>query len=291
MTGSFNRDRFVAALEVVQQCGSAAYSFSAERSHILDTVASTNQTAWEWMEQEEATKTVVVMAQAQTAGKGQWGRQWVSQPGGLYLSVGTNLDVPIEQAAQLTLCTVWGIAIALRTIPGQLSGVPEIIPVQIKWLNDLVLQGRKLGGILTETRIQGERIRRAVVGVGINWTNTVPDTGINLQTYLESLSIPLIESLEMLAAITLHGVFSGLWEWQHRGIDAILAGYGDLLAHRDRVIAVEGQSGTIVGVLPTGELRVRLVDPKFGVEKSISSGFGAEIFIKPGTISLGYGNS
>lgn len=288
MTHAFNRDRFVAAFQIVQQCRSTAYSFSAERSQILATTPSTNQVAWDVITEAASPEAIVVIAQEQTAGKGQWGRQWVSQAGGLYLSVGLELPkVPIEKAAQLTLCTAWGIAVSLRTIPGQMSGVPDIIPVQIKWPNDLVLKGRKLGGILSETRVQGDKIHKAVVGVGINWSNVVPETGINLQTYLEVLPMPLVESLEMLAAITLHGILVGVEYWQNQGIDAILAEYESLLFHRDRVIEVNGQSGTIAGVTPTGDLRLRPTQPAIDHEKLITSS-SAEILIKPGTISLGY---
>lgn len=206
--------------------------------------------------------------------------------GGLYVSVILFPDRAIADSAQLTLCTVWGIARALRQIPPQLSGVTTEIPVQIKWLNDLVVQGRKLGGILTETRIQQERITKAVVGVGINWTNPVPAPGITLRSLLENQPVPLIESLEMLTAITLHGLLSGYQHWQAVGIEPILLGYNDLLAHRDRPISIHGQSGTIVGVTASGDLRVRTTgtDPA-AVENATKTD---DLLLKAGTISLGY---
>jgi len=63
------------------------------------------------------------------------------------------------------------------------------IPVGLKWPNDLMLCGRKLGGILTETKVQQGRITKAVVGVGINW-NPVPETGINLLSFQANQPAP-----------------------------------------------------------------------------------------------------
>ncbi len=88
------------------------------------------------------------------------------------------------------------------------------LPIQLKWPNDLLLHGRKLGGILTETRLRQGQITTAVIGVGLNWTNPVPETGINLKSVLADQSAPAIHSLEMLAAIALQGLESGYQQWQ-----------------------------------------------------------------------------
>lgn len=284
----FSQQRFNAALQVVRSCDRAFSSdvFSVEL-HVFEAVSSTNLTAWELLSQGALPGTAV-MALTQTAGRGQWGRQWVSAPGGLYLSVILTPDLAVEASAQLTLCTVWGIATALRTLPGRLSGVETQLPVQIKWLNDLVVNGRKLGGILTETRIHQGRITKAVVGVGINWSNPVPEPGVNLRSLLEVQPVPLIESLEMLAAITLHGLLSGYQRWQTLGIDPLLPEYFDLLACRDRPLQLDGGLGTIVGIAPTGELRVQVRSPEVAAPLGNPASSFNEMLLKPGTISLGY---
>ncbi|MGI0487321.1 biotin--[acetyl-CoA-carboxylase] ligase [Pantanalinema rosaneae CENA516] len=285
MTG-FNQERFQAAYQIVQAC--AGQPLVAQPTlYVFSTLPSTNQMAWELLEQGAAIATTVI-ALEQTAGRGQWGRQWTSAPGGLYLSMILSPDVPAPQAAQLTLCTAWGIAATLRALPAKLSGTTDAIAIGLKWLNDLVLQGRKLGGILTETRLQQGRITKAVVGVGINWTNPVPETGINLQSVLANSPIPLIESLELLAALTAYGVLSGYERWQQQGIDAILPEYFELLAHRDRPIVMNGQSGKIVGVTATGELRVQLPATATANSTSPHIASNLEVLLKPSTISLGY---
>lgn len=279
---TFNPERFKAAYKIVLACDShTAVKLPAVSLHLFDVLTSTNQTAWELCDRGADAGTVVIALQ-QTAGKGQWGRQWSSPAGGLYLSVLLAPNLAIEHSAQLTLCSAWGIARTLRKIPGKLSGVSDQIPVQVKWLNDLVLQGRKLGGILTETRIRQGQISRAVVGVGINWANSVPETGVNLKSFLKQQEIPLIESLEMLAALTIYGVLFGYESWQQKGMEALLPSYLELLAFRDRPLVIDGRAGTIVGVTPQGELRVCLSTADTDSPQNV------EVLLKPGTISLGY---
>ena len=244
--------------------------------HIFETLPSTNQTLWELLDQG-ATPGTVVIALEQTAGRGQWGRQWQSSTGGLYLSVALAPDLVATNSAHLTLGSAWGIATALRSY-----GIPALI----KWPNDLILCKRKLGGILTETRVQQGRITKAVVGVGINWANLVPETGINLESFLQQQPIEANvlraqfanASLERLAAMTLQGILSGYQQVSLEGIDALLPAYVELLSCRGRSVIVDGRSGVIVGVASTGELQVRL--------NSLAA--AEEICLKPGTISLGY---
>ena len=179
---------------------------------VYDTLNSTNETLWEFINQGLNQETVIIALQ-QTKGKGQWGRKWESQPGGLYLSMALFPDITIEDAAHITIFTVWGIVKIFRD---------HGVPVSIKWLNDLILNGQKLGGILTETRSQSGNINKMVIGVGINWQNSVPETGINLTLY------PQI-SLEQLAAIAIHGILLGYTQYQQLGIENILKLYLQLI--------------------------------------------------------------
>ena len=268
----FDRQKFAASLESVQNQSSLKLQtqpldFSL---HIFDSLSSTNQKVWELLSQGAAPLTVAIALQ-QEAGRGQWGRQWHSSPGGLYLSLALAPKVPAQQGTQLTLCSAWGIATALRQYN---------LPVLLKWPNDLILSGRKLGGILTETRVKQGCITKAVVGVGINLTNPVPETGINLQSFLRNHS-RLELSLEKLAAITLAGVVSGYQFWQQEGINRLLASYQQLLTSLGQKIEVNGRAGVVIGISATGDLQIRLFPQ--GVQPC------EEICLQPGTISLGYG--
>jgi BirA family biotin operon repressor/biotin-[acetyl-CoA-carboxylase] ligase len=240
--------------------------------HIFNSLPSTNQTLWELINQGEKSGCVVIASQ-QTAGRGQWGRQWQSSTGGLYLSMAINPQLAATSSYQLTLATAWGITAQLRKCG---------VPVGIKWPNDLVLDGHKLGGILTETKVNQGQITQAVIGVGINWANQVPETGINLQLWQNSQNYQMIHHLEMLTSKVLLGIKSGIECLQVEGISILLSRYLDVLANMGDQVYVNNLLGKVVGVTPEGNLRLRITnyDPKAAVTPEIS--------VQPGTISLGY---
>ena len=241
--------------------------------HLFETLPSTNQMLWQLLEQGAGAGTIVI-ANQQTAGRGQWGRQWSSPVGGLYLSMALAPNLPAGDSFQLTLSSAWGIATALRD---------RHIPVYLKWPNDLILENRKLGGILTETKIRQGIITQAVVGVGINWANSVPSTGINLQSF-QANQPSTITSLEMLAAVTVIGIASGYKQCSQAGIETLLPSYHQLLTNIGQIVSINDRSGIVVGVTATGELRVHLAQE--AGDNSINT---PEIYLQPGSISLGYG--
>lgn len=188
--------------------------------HRFPSLASTNQTLWEMLDREAKAGTVVISGE-QTLGRGQWGRRWESGLGGLYLSLAIATDWEAARSGELTMAIAWGIATVFRT-----AGVP----LQLKYPNDLFLLHRKLGGILTETKIHRGRIATAVIGVGINWSNPVPPEGINLQSYWQSQGLtPSIPSLEVLGTIALEGITLGYGQLITSGLDSFLLDYEKLL--------------------------------------------------------------
>lgn len=107
----------------------------------------------------------ILVAESQSAGRGRLGRQWLSPPGtGLYLSVVLRPAVPPGELSKLTLLAAVAVVRALKAATG--------IETRIKWPNDILLHGRKLGGILTETEAEADRIHYVVLGIGLN-INTV----------------------------------------------------------------------------------------------------------------------
>lgn len=252
-------------------------SYPISGLHIYDCLESTNKTLWELIEKGCPPFTVVVGYQ-QTAGRGQWGRQWESGVGGLYLSLGLELALTVDASIQLTWSSAWGIAAVLRE---------REIPVLIKWPNDLILDDRKLGGILIETKITQGILSKAVVGVGINWANRVPDRGINLQSFFEGSERVTIHDLDTLTGLVIEGLMRGYEVLQGEGIQGLLPRYEGLLSNIGEVITLEGQTGTIMGVASTGELRVKLHSVRSNTNPlSLTD---REIRCQPGTIRLGYG--
>lgn len=234
----------------------------------FETIPSTNQILWDYLDMGKIAPMVAIASQ-QTAGRGQWGRTWQSSLGGLYLSLMLPLNLPVTYAPHLTLLSGVGIAKSLQNYQ---------IPVQLKWPNDLILNKHKLGGIKTETRLQKNSLTHAVIGVGINWCNNVPDIGITLKSYLEKQGLTAITTLEELINITIEGLLTAYQTYQEQGIDAILSDYWSLFAYRDRFISVAGNSAQIIGITAQSELTIRLM----------SSGAKTEMNLAPGTISLGY---
>lgn len=237
---------------------------------LFESIPSTNQALWEAIAQGQ-TPPIAAIAVQQTAGRGQWGRSWQSERGGLYLSLALDLNLTAQAATQVTLWSAWGIAHLLRQYD---------IPVGLKWPNDLVLESRKLGGIKCETKISQNHLSQVVIGVGINWENPVPDMGIQLSQYLTSLSFstPSINYLEQLAAIVLQGLYIGFQRYAQAGITSIVQGYLDYFVNLNQSILLDGSLGKIIGITDQGELRVKLQSP----------GASTEITVPPGMIRLGY---
>ncbi|MBD2136534.1 biotin--[acetyl-CoA-carboxylase] ligase [Anabaena sp. FACHB-1237] len=263
----FNQQLLVDALKVEYQHQQIPFSL-----HIFDSLPSTNQTLWQLLSQGEKPGTVVIATQ-QTAGKGQWGRQWLSNPGGLYLSLGIGCELPASASYHLTIATAWGITTQLRKLG---------ITLGIKWPNDLILDGCKLGGILTETKVNQGLISQAVIGVGINWQNSVPETGINLEFWQNSHNFHYVNHLEILAAQVLLGIQSGIDYLKREGINIILSGYLDLLTNMGDHVYVNNLLGTVVGVTQEGNLQLQMTND------DSTSDLGTDFLIKPGQISLGY---
>ncbi len=126
---------------------------------IYDTVSSTNTVALKLA--ENTSEGTVVLADFQEKGRGRLGRNWVSPPGvNLSMSVILKPEVEPKDITLITIMSAVACADALRRTTG--------LKIAIKWPNDLIIHGRKLGGILTEIRTGSTGTLFAVVGIGIN---------------------------------------------------------------------------------------------------------------------------
>lgn len=214
-----------------------------------DTINSTNKRAWE-LSNSGIKIPFVVTAKIQTAGRGQRGNQWQSTEGGLYLSLILNLNLPIQKANHIILFSIWGIVNQLR----QLS-----IPVQIKWLNDLMLYNHKLGGILSETRSQKETLKQVVIGVGINYENQVQENGISLKKWQQEYTHCQINSLSEMKQIVSVGILQGYHLYLAEGINSIVKNYNDWLNSLNKLVLIEEQiQGKIIGINEQGNLQIEL---------------------------------
>ncbi len=128
--------------------------------HYFNQLDSTNAYARRLAEQGDP-EGAVVIAEQQTQGRGRLGRSWVSPPHlNLYLSILLRPKLAPVHAPQITLTA----AVALADTVA--SFVPK--PPAIKWPNDVLLDGKKLAGILTESSCAAERIEFVILGIGVN---------------------------------------------------------------------------------------------------------------------------
>lgn len=135
--------------------------------HHFEVIASTNDEARR-LGLEGAPDGTVVVAEEQRGGRGRRGRSWTSPPGGIYLSLLLRPGCHPAEAPRLTLCAAVAVAQALSA-----AGVRA----RIKWPNDVLVEGRKVCGILLELVAREDWIDFVVVGVGINANNPPPAEG------------------------------------------------------------------------------------------------------------------
>jgi len=103
----------------------------------------------------------IVVAESQKRGKGRLGRVWLSPPGkNIYMSVIIRPELHPKDSTLITLLSAVCSAHAIRAITG--------LDALIKWPNDIIVNSKKIGGILLELRSEPDRIAQAVIGIGIN---------------------------------------------------------------------------------------------------------------------------
>lgn len=123
-------------------------------------VTSTNDLAYDLAKRETPEGTVVV-SEGQTRGKGRLGRSWASPKGkGIYLSVILRPPLPPQTIPKLTLIASLAVARTIQQVTEEVA--------QIRWPNDLLIEGKKVAGILTEMSAEQDRVHFVIVGIGIN---------------------------------------------------------------------------------------------------------------------------
>ena len=147
----------------------------------FDEIGSTNTEGLDWALRGGPEGSIVV-TDHQTSGRGRWGRSWFSQPGKLLqFSLILRPQLPPGRAGILT--TALGVACvrAVRSLTD--------LPARIKWPNDVVVDGRKLAGMLVETTTMGSVIDAAVCGLGINVYLAKDEIPAELRARASSLAI------------------------------------------------------------------------------------------------------
>lgn len=219
----------------------------------LERTGSTNEDAKK-MAAEGAAEGTVIVAGCQDAGKGRRGRNWVSPPGtNLYFTLLLKPDFSPDKASMLTLVMALSVAQALER-------EAKICP-GIKWPNDIVHNGKKLCGILTEMTLDSGVIGGVVIGVGINVSQT--DFPEELQSTATSLKLEgavVPERMQLLNCILEY--FDKNYEiyLQRLNLSGLRESYEGYLVNRGkevRVLDPAGEyEGRALGINESGELLV-----------------------------------
>jgi BirA family transcriptional regulator, biotin operon repressor / biotin---[acetyl-CoA-carboxylase] ligase len=218
----------------------------------FDSIGSTNTEALAWAT-NDAKDLSLVIADEQTAGRGRLDRKWFT-PSGTALAFSLIVNPTTEEKAYLT--RIVGLAALAIVEVLQASG----LVAQIKWPNDVLLNGRKVAGILVESVWSGEEVDYVVIGIGINvLKGAVPPADL-LQfpaTSLEESLGPAVEREEILRDI-LAGIIALR---PHLGTDSFIASWEKVLAFRGEQVQIEEANGSftvgkLLGLETDGSLRL-----------------------------------
>ncbi|MBS0380375.1 MAG: biotin--[acetyl-CoA-carboxylase] ligase [Proteobacteria bacterium] len=210
----------------------------------------------------------VLLAEVQTSGRGRRGRQWLAPPGGsICLSFSwTFREVPRELGA---LGLVIGVC-ALRAL--RAHGVPRL---ELKWPNDLLMDGRKLGGVLIELRAESTGPACVVIGIGLNVAlgasvlGAIAATGIAAADLASALHRPPDRN-EIVAAVV-GECLEGLAAFEREGLKPFIEHWRAADALAGRPVAVSGAQGTAQGLARGIDLHgALLLETREGVQRFIS---------------------
>ena len=232
----------------------------------FDTIDSTNTKAQELAEKGYPRGTLVV-ADKQESGKGRRGRSWVSPSGtGIFMTLMIKPDINPNNASMLTLVAALAVAKAITSVTGEKA--------LIKWPNDIVINGKKVCGILTEMNAQFDYINHIVVGIGINVHNeSFPE---EISQMASSLMIEAggkrFHRAQIIAETMSY--FEQYYDTflKTQDLSALVREYDELLVNRNKSVRVldpkEPFDGKAMGITPKGELIVDTWESR----KLVSSG-------------------
>lgn len=235
--------------------------------HYFAEIDSTNLEACKLAERR-AGEGEVVIADTQTRGKGRMGRTWVSPPGlNLYLSVILRPELAPVHAPQMTLMAAVALAETVQAF------IPR--PVQIKWPNDILVEGKKLAGILSESSCEPDRIRFVVIGIGVNVNfpqALMPQEIKDTATSILSLTHTLVDRT-ILAQRLIQNLDQCYGDLEDRGFPSMAGRWERFFYLRGKRVRVEmlhsALSGRVVGIDVDGAL---LLEDESGVAQRIVAG-------------------
>jgi|TARA_B110000263_G_scaffold227961_1_gene220666 BirA family biotin operon repressor/biotin-[acetyl-CoA-carboxylase] ligase len=233
----------------------------------LDIVDSTNAEALR-LAQSEALGNTLVWAKEQTHGRGRRGRTWVSPIGNFYCSLLLYPNQAPDQFAQLAF-------VAALALSDAINAVAPKIRVEIKWPNDLLVDGRKIAGILLEGNVNETSKRRSlVVGMGVNVTSHPKNPGSIQATSLarEGSKAEFYDLLNPAA----HGMGRWIGIWNAQGFGPIRSEWMNRAVGIGGEVEVRMAEKTVAGVFQSVDDSGALVVSNSGGEHTVKA---ADVFL------------
>lgn len=182
----------------------------------------------------------VVIAESQTGGRGRLGRKWISPEGGIWLSVVLKPRMQPQYAPRITLLAGVVVAKTIRSYG---------LPAKIKWPNDVLINGKKVAGILTEIGAEMDSIQYVVVGVGIDAnvdTETFPEEFRDSSTSLKNELGSDINRVEFVQKL-LFELEALYLKFQKEGFSSIIEDWRMMSATIGEWVKITNQTRTIYG--------------------------------------------
>ena len=225
-----------------------------QKIHHFDSLDSTMNEAFR-LGMDGAPEGTVVVAETQSKGRGRLGRVWTSPKGkGLYFSIILRPACAPSEAARLTLLAAVAVGEAVETNTGTQA--------RIKWPNDLLLNGKKFCGILTEMNAETDRVRFVIVGIGLNVNAAVS------QIPSDATSLKIAQGRAIIRVALLQEILRA-FEARYQGM--LKDGYAGVLSEWRKRSAMDGRkvrfvdrgretAGVAVGLAEDGGLLVKLAN-------------------------------
>lgn len=224
--------------------------------HFYDSLDSTNVAAKDLAE-KGAPHGTLVLAETQTRGKGRLGRTWFSPSGGLWFSLILRPVSPPVALSHMTFISGLSIAQAAAKMG---------VPVSLRWPNDIYIDRKKVGGILSESKSRGDNLEYLIIGIGLNVN--VPESAFPAPLKSQATSL-LTAKGEPISRVLLLAYILFAWEkllefYPKQGFAPILNVWKKYASFLGSQVRVDTSSKTLEGeaidVTMTGALRIQDID-------------------------------
>ena len=228
--------------------GGLETSIIGKRIQFFSKVPSTNDVLKKLAKQGESEGTIII-AEEQTNARGRKNRYWNSPKEGLWFSILLRPHIPPQKAMLVTMIA----SIALTQAIHRTIGLKPMI----KWPNDLLIQDKKVCGILTELSAEMDQIEYMIIGIGLNVNNTIPESLQSISVSLKQSTHRHISRVMLMQAICI--VFDEWYEQLKKGHEErIRSTWLSLSQIEGKTVEIKKERNTIKGI-------VKGIDPQGGL--------------------------